>query len=163
MILRPATSQPPEPRTITLADGQTLTLVISRPNFQQRFNDEGRELKAYAGGDPDAWSNFRLGRIRDAVVDWQNVTNEKDQPIPFTFGRLMGLFEVAPEVVAQVVAIANEAFRPLVLPSLKSDAPPVTSGAPDPATSESAANSASTASSDGSEGSPSQLESPPGN
>lgn len=118
----------PEPKTVTLADGQTLTVLVTRPNYSQRFADEGRELLAYAGGQGDAWLNYRLGRIRDSIVGWKDVTNDKDQPIPFTISRLLSLMDVAPEVAPQIAAIANEAFRPLDLPSLKSPDMPGPSG-----------------------------------
>lgn len=162
MIFPPGSAaHTPVEHTVTMADGQTFELLVVKPNYQQRFNDEGRELHAHAGTANDAWSNYRLGRIRDAVVDWKDVTNEKGQPVPYTFNRLMSLFEAAPEVIRQVVAIANEAFRPLDLPSLKSDDPPANSGAADASvTSELAQNSDSTANSDGSGTSPEPPESP---
>ncbi len=127
MIFPRSTAETPQPKTVTLADGQTLTVLVVRPNYQQRFNDEGRELKAYAGHDPDGWASYRLGRIRDAIVDWSDVTNDKDQPIPFSTARLLGLMDAAPEVVSQLATIANEAFRPLVL-TPHSNALPVSSG-----------------------------------
>ena len=161
MIFPRSTAETPQPKTVTLADGQTFTVLVVKPNYQQRFNDEGRELHAHAGTATDAWSNYRLGRIRDAIVDWRDVTNEKDQPIPFLTGRLLGLMDIAPEVVAQLTDIANEAFRPLALPSLKSNDPPANSGAADAsATNESRQNSDSIANSGGSEASPEPPESP---
>lgn len=120
MILKSVPSQPPELKTITLADGQTFGVLVAHPTHAQRFNDEGRELMAYSNAGPDAWSNYRLGRIRDAVVDWEDVTNDKGQPIPFTTQRLFGLMDSAPEIVQQLVTIANEVFAPFVIPSLKS-------------------------------------------
>ncbi|MBS0206640.1 MAG: hypothetical protein JSS49_27500 [Planctomycetes bacterium] len=150
-----STSQP-KPQTITMADGQTFTvLVIDKPSFHQRFTDEGRELNAYSrNSDPDAWANFRLGRIRDAIVDWRDVTNDKDQSIPFTFQRLTALMDAAPEVVPQLVSIANEVFRPLDLPSVK--LPPPDSGETAPSPPETPTPSDSTATSDASSDSPSQ-------
>lgn len=162
MILPKAKSSAAQPKTIVLADGQTFTVLVSRPNFQQRFNDEGRELKAYAGtGGPDAWAEYRLGRIRDTVVDWEDMTNEKGQAVPYTFARLLALFEACPEIVPQFKAIANEAFRPLVDPSLTSDEPRANSGAADEsATAPSPTTSEPTSNSDASADSPAPPESP---
>lgn len=147
MIFPRSAADVPQEKTVALADGQTFTVLVSRPNYSQRFNDEGRELHAHAGTANDAWSNYRLGRIRDAVVDWKDVTNDKGQPIQFSTSRLLVLMDAAPEVVSQLTAIANEAFRPFVI-SPNSPAPPENSGeqgspkAPSPNQSESTASSA---------------------
>lgn len=127
MILPSVSQAKPEPNPITLADGQTFTVLVVTPTYAQRFNDEGREMRAYGGTAEDAWLNYRVGRIRDSIVDWQDVTTEKNQPIPFSTTRLLGLMEAAPETVPQLMAIANEAFRPFLLPALKQ--PQGTSGA----------------------------------
>lgn len=162
MILPSAAAQEPKPETITLADGQTFKVLVTRPNYAQRFEDEGRQLRAYAG-QPDAWAEYKLGRIRSCVVDWTDMTNEKEQPIPYTYQRLLGLMDVAPEVASQLDGIAAECFRPLAQPKQNSAAPPETSGKaemsiPIPTPGES---SASTATSDASAISPGHSESAP--
>jgi hypothetical protein len=160
MIIPKSKSTAPEPKTITLADGQTFTVLVAKPTFQQRFADEGREVLAYGGRTEDAWPEYRLGRIRDAIVDWQDVTNDKDQAIPFTAARLFTLMEAAPEIVTQVTAIANEAFRPLVLMP-PSPEPPATSGEATETEAASATNSDSTSTAGESADSQKQPESPP--
>jgi hypothetical protein len=163
MILPSVPQVKPVPKPITLADGQTFQVMVVTPTYGQRFNDEGREMRAYAGTAEDAWLNYRVGRIRDSIVDWQDVTNEKEQPIPFSTARLLGLMEAAPETVPQLMAIANEAFRPFLLPALKQ--PQDTSGA-GPAESSPAISptqSDSTQTSDEPADSPADLESEPAN
>lgn len=162
MIIPMATTATPTPHTITMADGQTFTVLVGKPTFNQRFEDEGREALAFAGVD-NAWAAYRLGRIRAAIVDWQDVTNEKGQTIPFTTQRLLGLLDAAPEVVPQVVAIANEVFRPLVLAKLSANLQ-TTSGQADASQPEQPLTSSSdTASSADSPTLPEQSESPPQN
>lgn len=153
MIFPRSTAETPQPKTVTLADGQTFTVSVVKPNYQQRFNDEGRELKAYAGHDPDGWASYRLGRIRDAIVGWSDVTNDENQPIPFSTARLLGLMDAAPEVVSQLATIANEAFRPLVL-TPNSNVPRVSSGEQGKPAEQPMSRSDSTANSGGSEVSP---------
>lgn len=159
MILPKASPTAPEPKTITLADGQTFTVMVAKPSFVQRFADEGREVRAYQGAE-GGWPEYRLGRIRDSIVDWQDITNDKGQAIPFTAARLFGLMEAAPETVAQITAIANEAFRPLVL-APKSPEPPATSGATTETAAPSPTNSDSTSTIEGSEASQEPSESAP--
>jgi hypothetical protein len=114
MIFTQPTAQTPVPKTIRLADGQTLTVLVVKPTYHQRFRDEGFNAMAWTGA-PDGWVNFRLGRIRDAIVNWEDVRNEQGQLIPFDAHKLLGLMEAYPETVEQLSDIANEAFRPLVI------------------------------------------------
>jgi hypothetical protein len=152
MIFRSATPDVPVPKTVTLADGQTFDLLTVRPSYTQRFNDEGRLLHARASADGDQWSSLRLGRIRDAIVGWSGVTNDKGQEVPFTAARLLQVLDACPETVDQVVAIANEAFAPLEIPAPKAgvsappasgaDAPKVTTTTTSTTTSDSTATTA---------------------
>lgn len=129
MILPQPKPKSTEPHVVTMADGQTFRVIVTEATYQMRFNDEGRELAAFGGGGgPDAWMNYRLGRIRDAVIDWLDVTNDKQQPVPFTTDRLLALMDVAPEIIPQLVEISNKVFAPLELASLKSPDKPKTSG-----------------------------------
>lgn len=153
MILPAASPTKPETKSVTLADGQTFTVSVVRPNFAQRFNDEGRELMAFGNHGRDAWLNYRLGRINDSIVDWNDVTNEAGQPVPFTTQRLMALMDAAPEVASQLVEIANEAFRPLAVTSLKS---PGDSGEGNKSTSSTSSTSVATPNSDDSANLPEQ-------
>lgn len=119
MIFPTASPTQPELKTVTLADGQTFTVSVVRPTYAQRFNDEGRELMAFGNHSQDAWLNYRLGRIRDSIVDWNDMTNEAGQPVPFTIQRLLALMDAAPEIANQLVEITREAFRPLGVTSLQ--------------------------------------------
>jgi hypothetical protein len=123
-------------RSITLADGQTFKIVVTKPSYIQRFNDDGRHLFVVArSGTGDTWSEYQLGRVRDVVLDWEDMHGPNGAKIPFTVDRLLSLFGQFPEVVDQVMAIVNEAFRPLARTSLGANAgTPAASGEDNPAT-----------------------------
>lgn len=120
-MLFPQSAAPAERdlRTITLADGQTFRIVVTRPTYIQRFNDEGRHLFVVArNGTGDTWSEYQLGRLRDVVQDWEDMLGETGNKIPFSVDRMLALFAHSQEVADQVMAIVNELFRPLVRTSL---------------------------------------------
>ena len=118
-------------RTITLADGQTFRIVVSRPTYVQRFNDEGRHLFVVArNGTGDTWSEYQLGRLRDVVQDWEDMLGETGNKIPFTADRMLALFAHSQEVADQVMSIVNELYRPLARTALEANAgTPAASGA----------------------------------
>lgn len=110
-------------RTITLADGQTFKIVVVKPNYVQRFNDEGRHLFVMArSGTGDTWSEYQLGRLRDVVIDWEDMVTETGHKIPFTVDRMLALFAHDQSIADQVMAIVNEMYRPLDRTSLQANA-----------------------------------------
>lgn len=118
-------------RTITLADGQTFRIVVARPTYIQRFNDEGRHLFVIGrNGTGDTWSEYQLGRLRDVVQDWEEMYGETGNKIPFTADRMLALFAHSQEVADQVMSIVNELYRPLARTALEANAgTPAASGA----------------------------------
>jgi len=109
-------------RTITLADGQSFKIVVAKPTYVQRFNDEGRHLFVVArNGTGDTWSEYQLGRVRDVVLDWEEMYSEADRKIPFSVERLLALFAHDQQIADQVMAIVGEMYRPLARTSLEAN------------------------------------------
>lgn len=77
---------------IELGGEQSLRLLLNRPTFAQQV----AVLAATTN------TEFVEERLRASVTDWADVTNDEDQPLPFSWEALQALFAAYPQALARV-------------------------------------------------------------
>lgn len=86
-----------ESKWVTIPIGkQDFEIAVRRPGFEDNVRILSAENR------PD----HVRALIRAVVTDWQGVTGEDDQHIPFSFEALEGLFQVYPQTLKDVYAAA---------------------------------------------------------
>jgi hypothetical protein len=104
-----------EKKTIDIKVGDDVVKVYYQsPTAREWIEDESIITGAYYS-DKDAMgqalADQKWNRIQAVICGWENVVDEKDQPIPYAFERLTLLMAQSKEFQKAIVDLANDIYK----------------------------------------------------
>lgn len=142
-----AATAAPEPFKLIRCSEGSFELLLRRPSYADRMEDEGLTLQQYhdqESGKPFARQQQR--RIEMVVVGWNGVVDAAGNSIPYTPAALAGLLTLCPDAIRPTTDAIAELFRQDLKTLGKSVPPPaisseISAGETSPTPSESTSSS----------------------
>ena len=100
-------------RMLTTEDGNTFTLLVQKPSVQAVLNDKGRIQAAFFNPERTAveFGSRSMARVLEVCVGWENVVDDTGKVVPFTDENLVLMLMQLPDVLQQVVEIADTIYE----------------------------------------------------